>query len=737
MPVMEKEKSTLNVEQEEILEYAKKIEQNNAEDKRFADSLDEYLQNKERTTDFITVGTTSNALSLAGANAELNVVIAPRTIAKCMSEADEHYHGHGLSDDIMKQIPLELRNPTMILKGNKDNSLVAITALKDKENREIMIAVSLSERRKRHEVNRVSSIYGRNNMANYLKAQIEQGNLIAANTEKANEMFQSAGLQLPLEETFISFDNSIAYSTANVKYPEQNISEISQFHDTVPHDKLLPFLNAKANFHQNRLDTLKDKRDTRTAKIEKNTSKIEKLSAKADRLEDMNKILSSLGNIPAFNLLIRRNEERIKAIREEKIPNRQNKIDIHKKKILEIDKKSSVIGHKLERAVALNDTIKSFGLTKGRREAFCQAMDKLHKSTHLCLVDKLFVAQDKLRAAKEAYSRANADQKVNRLKAMDKCQNRLDMLNDKIAKFGSELYKFESAENIDNLIENTTKIINDKVVNGDMSVSGISEEVCQSNHDLLQSIRDSRQRKLQKFSEIINEAENPLKNGEMALEDNYNSIDGVLNNGSDKPKEQTQDVDNTAPEDSSRNAAQNDFEKINPDYYNFLNADERVIVTFAGSVADKVLEELEQQQILHSAIKSRNNGNTTITVSTADETAIRKIEKSVKSNYFEKRVNPEVYQNIKPEDRFTQVMPEDKAVEVLAELDKNGIEHSGVLKGDNSKVTIDQKDFRKSGFIFSMKKTIDQNKAILDEQKKKNPPQKSAEKNQKKDEPNL
>ena len=62
-------------------------------------------------------------------------------------------------------------------------------------------------------------------MTNYLKAQIEQGNLLAANKEKANEMLQSSGLQLPLEETFISFDNSIAYTTANVKYPEKHTSE--------------------------------------------------------------------------------------------------------------------------------------------------------------------------------------------------------------------------------------------------------------------------------------------------------------------------------------------------------------------------------------------------------------------------------------------------------------------------------------------------------------------------------
>lgn len=68
---------------------------------------------------FLHIGDTSNALALSGANQDLQVVIAPRTIVKCMSEADEHYHGHGLDADIMKQLPAELRNPVMILRVTK------------------------------------------------------------------------------------------------------------------------------------------------------------------------------------------------------------------------------------------------------------------------------------------------------------------------------------------------------------------------------------------------------------------------------------------------------------------------------------------------------------------------------------------------------------------------------------------------------------------------------------------
>ncbi len=157
--------------EQQIVEMYQKIQQNAAEDAAFSEELDIFLQ-AERTTENLLVGLTSNVLALSGANPDLNVVISPRTIIKVMSEPDEHYHGHGLSADIVKKIPQELRSPIMVFKGNRDNSLVVITELRDNEQRDIMIAVSLNEINNHHEVNRIASMYGRNNMANYINAQI-------------------------------------------------------------------------------------------------------------------------------------------------------------------------------------------------------------------------------------------------------------------------------------------------------------------------------------------------------------------------------------------------------------------------------------------------------------------------------------------------------------------------------------------------------------------------------------
>lgn len=54
--------------------------------------------------------------------------------------------------------------------------------------------------------------------------------------------------------------------------------------------KLLPILNAKAEHHQSRIDSIDEKIANRTDRIDRNKAKIEALSAKADKLEDTNRI---------------------------------------------------------------------------------------------------------------------------------------------------------------------------------------------------------------------------------------------------------------------------------------------------------------------------------------------------------------------------------------------------------------------------------------------------------------
>ena len=215
--MFKKKKASVIGANKEYFNMLEQIIRNYEEDDGFVDILDRFAQKEFANVATIPVCKTPNVLALGGANLDFDIVINPRTIVKCMGSQKERFHGHGLDKDIFKYLVFELRNPVMLLKGSKENSLVAVTDLKDREGRQIIVSVALNRKNAHHFVNQITSAYGRNNFDRYLHRQIELGNLLAINKNKANQMFQSVGLQLPIEETLISFDNSIAYSLDNVK----------------------------------------------------------------------------------------------------------------------------------------------------------------------------------------------------------------------------------------------------------------------------------------------------------------------------------------------------------------------------------------------------------------------------------------------------------------------------------------------------------------------------------------
>lgn len=210
--------SKLTLSSEEIEDIAKKIQQNANETNHFKEQLNSFFDTESRATNRIVFGKTPFSLSLGGADTEKDLIIKPRNLIKISAPYETRYHAHNISRDVLDNITDEIRCPIMLLKGTMNDTLVAVTSIKDDLDRIIIVSFKLG--RTEQEINEITSIYGRNNFISYLERQIESNNVIALNKEKANEMFQSLGLQSPPNETLISFDNSIAYSLKNVKYPE-------------------------------------------------------------------------------------------------------------------------------------------------------------------------------------------------------------------------------------------------------------------------------------------------------------------------------------------------------------------------------------------------------------------------------------------------------------------------------------------------------------------------------------
>lgn len=194
----------------------------------FSKTIDDFLEGKINPTSHIFVCKTTNAMKACGAG-NLDVMIYQNTIRKILSNDFNNFeHPHNLTVDTIKQLPKQLEKPVMVFKGSHEGSIVLITDLFNENNKQIIISCELASGSEWNRINRVTSMYGKENITNYLKAQIKKGNLIGCQKNIANQMLHSVGLYLPSENTFIDYTDIIPIYDKNV-----NINETKQFDNTL------------------------------------------------------------------------------------------------------------------------------------------------------------------------------------------------------------------------------------------------------------------------------------------------------------------------------------------------------------------------------------------------------------------------------------------------------------------------------------------------------------------------
>ena len=432
--------------------------------------------------------------------------------------------------------------------------------------------------------------------------------------------------------------------------------------------KLLPFLNAKAEFHQGRIDSLDEKIANQTDKIDRNKAKIEALSAKADKLEDTNRMLkATVGNLPGIRKIIEINEQRISAIREQKIPKREQKVEQGWKKIDTMTAKRDRIEHKLNRVVALNDTIKSFsiGFNKERREAFADAMTRLNGATVDCLSDKKASLEAKKQEILTTYNDP-ATSVVDKYKLSEQLKSvneRITALDDKIMKLARPETHY--AEQTNDQLDASMKLTGDKlgqmVQDGTMDMPTLAEGAVQAAQEV-ETLDRSQVAALADQLGI-----QPLAGVEMQLEDDYNMIDGLINNGS------KEDIDKARAE--LREAIKN-MESIaeNP----FVPQEMR------DNAADELVNMKKQLEILDMADEVEVDSWLTAMLENGD---------AVLTDDGGFKVNPDYYKELPRNDRHVETMTDIQAVEVTTALTAAGIDYSAATKGeDKVGITVSKKD---------------------------------------------
>lgn len=220
-----KEKSTITVDENDILKMSAKIQQNKSENSVFRKQLDKYFSGAMPSHEVINVCSTPNVLKLLNSTAK-KVVLNQKDLENAVSDERSgntgHTEGHNISKEELYKLSDEIRNPIMILKGNErnKNSVVLITDMVNKNGENVFVPIALD--RQNGKISNISTLYGKKNLSKYISEHMSD--ILSLNIEKTG-MLADTGVQFSqsIYDTVTCYGNSIAYSTQNVKHPEQNL----------------------------------------------------------------------------------------------------------------------------------------------------------------------------------------------------------------------------------------------------------------------------------------------------------------------------------------------------------------------------------------------------------------------------------------------------------------------------------------------------------------------------------
>ena len=168
----------------------------------FSHNVDLFM-NGELKGGNVKVMTTPLVMKLVGAEI-LPVYIHQNILAKILKHGKKvdgiHGHADEMDADTLKQLPKALTDPMAIVESK--GKPVVITSLVDKNGDEVVVPFLLSVEvgaRRKYTANIIQSAYGKGSKG-WIASQIAK-NAKYINRKRTEAWFQSAGLQLPIEET--------------------------------------------------------------------------------------------------------------------------------------------------------------------------------------------------------------------------------------------------------------------------------------------------------------------------------------------------------------------------------------------------------------------------------------------------------------------------------------------------------------------------------------------------------
>lgn len=263
-------------------------------------------------------------------------------------------------------------------------------------------------------------------------------------------------------------------------------------------------------------DKCNRKIDELNSKNDKLNAKIEKLNIKKVRSAEFVSTVESMRNVvpmPVYKAL-----SVLSAERRQKIVNINEKIHSHKLNIKSNEQKILKQQSRAENCKKINKFLDNMKSPDGRKENFVKGMQEYGTMAMRTTSEKFDTTQSKLDAAIKAYGQTHyMSEKLKLRKQIDKLTNKKEKLINKLKALNEWSDKFESVKTMpdkeaDNIISKSCQNIVDEFTNNPQALKKQADVIVSS------------------AAKAVFE-ENYLKNAEMSIEDDYDSIDGIINNG--------------------------------------------------------------------------------------------------------------------------------------------------------------------------------------------------------------
>lgn len=308
-------------------------------------------------------------------------------------------------------------------------------------------------------------------------------------------------------------------------------------------EKLIPVINHLAEKQEYKLAVLNDKIQSKTAKIQKHTAKIDKLQDRADNLKSSNKMLNVIaqGALPpikkAIELIIQKNESEIDKILTQRIPKRQEKIQMHSDKIKVYSNRIDKALYKLAVLKNMSKLIKSFTITdkQERQESFLSALSGLNQYSQSKLESRITNCKSKIASLRQEYEAT--DSAVTKFEL----NNKIGSLFTTQVTLEGKLDKLKKAENAyadiggdsqktDDVMNHAEKSLDKHIAEDkNKSISDIAENVVAENADFIEAKKPQRKKTAEKTEKksVLKELDKAKKTVEKSAKTNPKKEKGV------------------------------------------------------------------------------------------------------------------------------------------------------------------------------------------------------------------